>query len=79
MLTSKNVKFWFNVLRLFVLFYILGALIWANLTIDFYKYPVVLAILIVAGIYIIYLIINNILFLLGFKKKNGTINGVDKQ
>ena len=55
-----------------ILFVVLGALVWANIVEDFYKDVVVLGIMVISGLYLIYLIVDNILHLL--RMENDTVN-----
>jgi len=64
-----TLKFWFYFVRLLVLMFVFGALIWANIVQDFYKGYVIFIIMIISGAYILYLILDNIIFL--FKNLSG--------
>ncbi|WP_157092211.1 hypothetical protein [Thioalkalivibrio nitratireducens] len=56
-------EFWFYVVRLPVLAGILALLVWAVLAGNFYEDMVVLVILIASGLFVVYLIINNVMHL----------------
>jgi hypothetical protein len=70
MVFRRTVEFWFYFFRLIILVFVLSALVWANIVEEYYKDLVVFGIMIFCGAYIVYLILNNILFL--FSKKNSS-------